>query len=62
MDDSHALLEKSTPHVCYLEEGIVAEALATVGCGAMVTQTRCLREGHDLCVFEVRPVAGPETW
>ncbi len=58
VDDARAILEKTTPHHCAVEEGILAEALATVGCRAVVSQRQCFREGHDLCVFEVQCVGG----
>ena len=48
-----AELEKNTPHHCVMEQGILTEALATVGCTCHVTQTQCFREGADTCIYEI---------
>lgn len=44
-----AELEKTTPHHCAMEEGILLEALAMVQVNARVEQPSCLRRGDDLC-------------
>ena len=42
-----AELEKNTPHHCVMEQGILTEALLTVGCAANVSQTKCFRDGAE---------------
>lgn len=46
-----AKFEKTTPHHCVMEEGIVTEALNCLGIPASVTQEQCFRKGADCCVF-----------
>jgi hypothetical protein len=60
-DASGAELEKTTPHHCAMEEGILAQALQAVGAPSMVTQRRCFREGADACLFVISP-AGRGRW
>jgi hypothetical protein len=50
-----AELEKTTPHHCAMEEGILAQALQAVGAPAMVSQKACFRQGADACTFVVMP-------
>lgn len=54
-----AMLEKTTPHHCAMEEGIVLAAMAAVDCRVVVSQPTCIRRGDDLCRFEVSLLAGP---
>jgi hypothetical protein len=53
VDATMARLEKTTPHHCALEEGILAQALSAVSCRAVVTQTACFREGANACLFDI---------
>jgi len=48
-----AVLEKTTPYHCEMEEGILCEALAAVGAPAAVGQAQCFRKGASSCVFQV---------
>ena len=57
-----AVLEKTTPHHCALEEGILHEALHTVGADAMIVQSQCLRHGADSCIFELRSAIRDHRW
>lgn len=57
-----ARLEKTTPHHCVLEEGIVSAALACVGVPATVTQASCFLSGADACVFVVNSVVTDSRW
>ena len=57
-DDRRAELEKTTPHHCAMEEGILAQALAAVGARAVVGQTECFREGAPLCRFVIQSGGG----
>lgn len=49
----HAEMEKTTPHHCVMEEGILQEALRTLGVKAEVTQRQCFRQGADACLFVI---------
>lgn len=57
-----ARMEKTTPHHCVMEEGILLEALRAVGVPSMVRQPRCFRQGADLCEFEITSVVTDEKW
>lgn len=57
-----ARLEKTTPHHCMMEEGIMLEALATVGVPASVHQERCVRQGADSCLFVATSIVMDERW
>lgn len=57
-----ARLEKTTPHPCPLEEGILTEALVRSELVAFVRQTKCVREGHDCCVFELSSFVTDHRW
>jgi len=48
-----AELEKTTPHNCAMEEGILTAALAAVGVRAYIEQRTCFRDGHDACRFAI---------
>lgn len=57
-----ARLEKTTPHHCALEEGIVTAALACVGVPATVSQEQCFRRGADSCIFVMTSVVVDQRW
>jgi hypothetical protein len=58
-----ALLEKTTPHHCALEEGILHEALRLVaGIPANIQQDACFRLGAPACVFRITSVVTDERW
>jgi hypothetical protein len=57
-----AALEKTTPHHCVMEEGIMAEALALVGVPAEISQSQCFRRGDDLCRFVVSSPVEDHRW
>jgi hypothetical protein len=61
-NDARAELEKTTPHHCAMEEGILAQALAAVGSPAVITQEECFREGAELCRFVILPSASNTRW
>ena len=59
----NAKLEKTTPHHCVLEEGIISEALTCLGVPATVTQPTCFRNGGHVCIFSVSSVVtDPKLW
>lgn len=57
-----AVMEKTTPHHCALEEGILTAALAAVGVPATVSQQACLRGGSDACTFVVTSFVTDQRW
>jgi hypothetical protein len=57
-----AELEKNTPHHCLMEQGILTEALMTIGCPCNVAQRACFREGAPNCIFTVTSVLIDERW
>jgi hypothetical protein len=48
-----AELEKTTPQHCLVEEGVLTGALSAVGCPSSITQSKCVRQGYDHCLFSV---------
>jgi hypothetical protein len=61
-EPGHALLEKTTPHHCVMEQGILSAALSSVGCPGIVSQNRCFREGADACHYMVSSSFIDEHW
>jgi hypothetical protein len=57
-----AVLEKTTPHHCAMEEGILLQAFTSVKSPAVITQARCFRDGHPLCEFHVLPSSSGPAW
>lgn len=57
-----AVLEKTTPHHCALEEGIMTAALNCIGVPATVAQEQCFRKGAEACVFVVTSVVTDQRW
>jgi hypothetical protein len=58
----YAVMEKTTPHYCWMEEGILSEAFHVVGVAAFVAQTACLRQGADACIFQVTSLIRDARW
>lgn len=50
-EPGRALLEKTTPHHCQMEEGIVEESLRTIGVPVKIRQTQCFRKGAPCCHY-----------
>jgi hypothetical protein len=48
-----AILEKTSPHHCTMEEGIVEAALRAVNAPSTIYQSACLRTGADACRFVI---------
>jgi hypothetical protein len=61
-DPGHAVLEKTTPHHCVMEQGILSEALAAVGWPGIVAQRECFREGADSCIYTVTSTFVDARW
>lgn len=61
-EPGRAVLEKTTPHHCQMEQGILLAALATVGCQGSIEQTSCFRQGADACLFVMTSAHTDERW
>ena len=57
-----AKLEKTTPHHCWMEEGILAEALRAVDVAAFVNQTECFRKGAEACIYTITSLIQDQRW
>jgi hypothetical protein len=57
-----AELEKTTPHHCAMEQGILTAALSSAQCPSVVTQQRCFRAGADSCIFRITPTFQDKRW
>ncbi len=61
-EPGHAELEKTTPHHCRMEEGILHEALKLVGAPANIAQPKCFRRGDDACRFVITSPITDARW
>jgi hypothetical protein len=61
-DLGDAELEKTTPHHCVMEQGILAEALTAVGCPGIVSQRQCFRQGADCCIYTITSSFVDQRW
>jgi len=57
-----AEIEKTTPHHCAMEQGILTAALAAVDCASIVNQSACVREGADTCCFVISSHVTDARW
>ena len=57
-----AVMEKTTPHHCVMEEGIIEEAMRTLGIRVEVSQRQCFRKGADACQFVLRSPITDQRW
>jgi hypothetical protein len=58
----YAELEKTTPHHCVMEQGILSAAFAAVGCPVSLVQSACFRKGADSCVYTITSSVTDERW
>jgi len=61
-DSNGATLEKTTPHHCAMEEGILAQALAAIDAPSMVSQSACFRLGSESCIYQITPAVSDARW
>lgn len=61
-DANRAVLEKTTPHHCVMEEGILSQALQAVGSPSVISQSQCFREGAETCRFVILPAMQSAVW
>ena len=57
-----AHLEKTTPHHCVMEEGILEAALKLVKVPALVQQKTCFRKGAPACEYFITSHVTDERW
>jgi hypothetical protein len=57
-----AELEKTTPHHCMVEEGLVSQALMSLGIPVLIEQPSCLQKGQDLCHFVITSTITDARW
>lgn len=58
----YAELEKTTPHHCVMEQGILAAALSAVKCPGSVSQRDCLRRGAESCIYVISSAFTDGRW
>jgi hypothetical protein len=58
----YAELEKTTPHHCVLEQGLLSAAFSAARCPSIISQAQCFREGADSCVYVVSSAFTDERW
>ena len=61
-EPGRAELEKTTPHHCVMEEGILSTALLTLEVPGLVQQAECLRKGAEACRFVLTSPVHDEKW
>jgi hypothetical protein len=61
-EPGHAELEKNTPHHCIMEQGILSAGLAAVQCPGIVSQSQCIRDGGDICVYNISSSFTDHRW
>lgn len=57
-----AELEKTTPHHCVMEQGLLSAALAAVNCPGLISQRDCFRLGADACIYTITSSLTDERW
>jgi len=61
-EPGYAELEKTTPHHCQMEQGILLAALSSASCPSTITQSQCFREGADSCRYRITSAIIDEHW
>lgn len=61
-EPGQAVLEKTTPHHCAIEEGILSAALSSAQCPSVVSQSRCFRAGADSCLYTITSTITGARW
>jgi hypothetical protein len=58
----YAEIEKTTPHHCAMEQGILTAALSSAQCPSIVSQSQCFRAGADSCIYTISSALQDERW
>ena len=61
-EPGRAVLEKTTPHHCVMEEGIFERAFRVIDVPAVIYQTDCFRKGQDACRFVITSHVTDARW
>ena len=61
-EPGYAELEKTTPHHCIMEQGILSAALAAVNCPGIIAQRTCFRQGNEACIYTISSSFNDERW
>jgi hypothetical protein len=61
-EPGYAELEKTTPHHCAMEQGILSSGLSAVGCPGQVAQRECFRQGAPCCIYTISSSFIDERW
>jgi hypothetical protein len=61
-EPGYAELEKTTPHHCAMEQGILSAALSSVQCPSVLTQHECFRNGADSCIYAITSTCSDARW
>jgi hypothetical protein len=61
-ESGYAELEKTTPHHCAMEQGLISAAFSVVGCPVMVSQSECFRTGASACLYTLSSSVTDERW
>jgi hypothetical protein len=61
-EPGYAVLEKTTPHHCAMEQGILSAALSSAQCPSVLTQSQCFRAGADSCIYTISSSLKDERW
>lgn len=59
---SLAVIEKTTPHPCQFDEGIMQAGCRSLGVAVTISQRRCLLKGDDTCEFVVVGAPDEPRW
>ncbi len=62
IEPGKAEIEKTTPHHCMMEQGMLSAALQSVGCPGVISQRECLRNGAGACVYTISSAISDERW
>ncbi len=57
-----ATLEKTTPHHCVMEEGILEAGFRALGIPSVIYQTRCFRKGDEVCEYRITSHIADDRW
>jgi hypothetical protein len=62
LEPGYAEVEKTTPHHCVVEQGLLTAALTDAGCPSIIAQQRCVRQGADSCLYTLASTVDAERW
>lgn len=57
-----AEVDNNTAHHCVMEQGMLTEALLSIGTACNVVQTRCFLDGADTCIYRITSAFVDKRW